>query len=132
MNFIRAIIAGCITWITGVTLYTISLYTPIMENMELQNNLVLILGIIPCAILGAHFYYRNLNETNGFKLGIIMFSVAIVLDAVITVPVFIIPEGGNYITFFGDFMFWLIGIEYVLVVGVFSRFSLKNKLQNQA
>jgi hypothetical protein len=46
-----------------------------------------------------------------------MFAVAIMLDATITVPVLIMPYGGNHISFFTDPGFWLTAVEYVSVVG---------------
>ena len=53
-----------------------------------------------------------------------MFSSAIVLDAIITVPVFIMPNGGNYLSFFGDPGFWLIGFEYVAVVAAYWKIKV--------
>jgi hypothetical protein len=90
-----------------------------MDDPDLQANLVLMVAIIPAACLGAHLYYRRGLKTNGFVLGFVMFSGAIFLDAVITVPVFIIPNGGNHLSFFGDPGFWFIGIEYMTVVGAY-------------
>ena len=58
-----------------------------------------------------------------------MFSSAIVLDALITVPVFIIPHGGNHLSFFGDPGFWLIGFEYVTVVAAYWKFKVTKEVQ---
>ena len=81
------------------------------------------MGIIACintrSLIGAHIYYRKGYKTNGFKLGFAMFGVAICLDALITVPFLVMPNGGNYTTFFTDFGFWLIAIEYVSVVAAY-------------
>ena len=89
----------------------------------MQANLVLAIAIIPAAMLGARFYYRRGLTTNGFVLGTSMFLIAMVLDALITVPVFIIPAGGDYITFFTDPGFWMIGLEYVLAVAAYWRMT---------
>ena len=112
----RLMISGVIVWMLGVTAFVTSYYVPVMSDPDLQANWVLSIALIPGAVLGAYNYYRKGNKANGFVLGSFMFLVAIFLDALITVPILIIPYGGNYITFFTDPGFWLIGVEYVTVV----------------
>ena len=48
-----------------------------------------------------------------------MFLVAMVLDALITVPFLIMPYGGTYFSFFSDPGFWLIAVEYISVVAAY-------------
>ena len=114
-----AIISAIIAWILGVTAYAGSWFIPIMEDPEFQANMVLAVALIPAAALGAHTYFRRGHSTNGFLLGSFMFLVTILLDACITVPVFILPSGGDYPGFFGDPGFWLIGLEYISVVSAY-------------
>lgn len=115
------LIAGSIAYLLGVSAFLGSFFVPFMSDPETQANLVLAIAIIPAAMLGARFYYRRGHETNGFVLGAAMFFIAMVLDALITVPVFIIPAGGDHISFFTDPGFWLIGVEYVLAVASYWR-----------
>ena len=128
MNFKRAMLSAAIVWTLGVSFYVGSFLIVLMENPELQANLVLTLAVIPIAIFGAYFYYRKGDKTNGFKLGVFIFLIAMALDALITVPLFIISEGGSHITFFTDPGFWLIAVEYVLAVGLYWRFRLSRHL----
>ncbi|WP_319480229.1 DUF5367 family protein [uncultured Draconibacterium sp.] len=116
INFKHVIISCLVVYVLGILAYVGSYFVPIMEDPDLQANIVLMAAIIPAAYIGAYLYYRRGNTTHGVVLGIVMFSSAIVLDAIITVPVFIIPNGGNHLSFFGDPGFWLIGFEYVAVV----------------
>ncbi len=116
-------IAGLIAYSLGVSAFVGSFFVPVMSDPEIQANLVLAIAIIPAAILGARFYYQRSPDTNGFVLGASMFSIAMVMDALITVPIFIIPAGGNHITFFTDPGFWFIGLEYVLAVAVYWRIT---------
>ena len=58
-----------------------------------------------------------------------MFLGAMILDAIITVPLFIIPNGGSHLSFFGDPGFWLIGLEYVSVVAVYWQFNIVRVIQ---
>lgn len=119
LNFKHAIISSVIVYVLGILAFVGSYFAPIMENPDLQANIVLMAAIIPAAYLGAYLYYSRGYTTHGFVLGAAMFSGAIVLDAIITVPVIIIPNGGNHLTFFGDPGFWLIGLEYVAVVATY-------------
>ena len=119
MNLKSVILSAIIVWTLGIIAYVASYFVPVMADPELQANWVLSIALIPAVLLGAHIYYRKGYKTNGFKLGAAMFMVTICLDAMITVPLFIMPYGGNYITFFTDVGFWLLAIEYVGIVAVY-------------
>jgi len=119
MNFKSVIISAIIVWIIGIIAFVASYFVPVMPDPDLQANWVLSLVLIPAALIGAHIYYRKGYQANGFKLGVAMFAVTFCLDALITVPLFIMPYGGNYITFFTDIKFWLIAVEYVSVVAAY-------------
>ena len=121
LNVRSALIASVIAYILGVFAFLGSFFIPVMSDPEAQANLVLSIAIIPAAMLGARFYYRNLQEPNGFILGVFMFFIAMILDALITVPVFVIPAGGDHISFFTDPGFWIIGLEYILAVVIYWR-----------
>lgn len=116
LSISKATISAIIVWTLGVTAYAGSYFIPIMEDPDLQANWVLSIALIPATVLGAHLYFRRGYRTNGLLLGSFMFLVTILLDACITVPVFIIPNGGDHLSFFGDPGFWLIGLEYIMVV----------------
>ena len=119
MNFKRVILSAIIVWAIGVSAFVSSYFVPVMEDLDQQANWVLSLVIIPAAFLGAHIYYRKGYLTNGFALGGAMFLVTMLLDAMITVPFFIMPYGGNHLTFFTDPGFWLLAVEYISVVAAY-------------
>lgn len=123
LNIKRAILSAIVAWTLGVATFVASYFVPVMIDADQQANLVLFVMIIPAATLGAWFYYQKEPKTNRFLLGTSMFLVTIVLDACITVPIFIIPFGGNHVTFFSDPSFWLIGVEYICVVAVYRSLS---------
>ena len=115
MNQLRAISIGIIIWIIGVSVYTLSSYISILDDAEQQANMLLFLSIIPLAWFGAKQYYKKEENTHGYWVGQTFFLTAIALDALITVPVFIIPNGGSYYQFFTDLGFWIIGLEFLAV-----------------
>ncbi|MGI9546420.1 MAG: DUF5367 family protein [Flavobacteriaceae bacterium] len=116
MDTIRVILAGILVWILGVCAFITSYTLPVLEDLELQSNIALAIAIIPAAWLGARVYYLKGNKTNGFLVGLFMVLVAVVLDALITVPFLIIPNGGGFSEFFTTASFWLIASEYYLIV----------------
>jgi hypothetical protein len=124
MNTKRAIFSGVITWILGVLAYSAPYFIPFIENSELYANVVFPTALIPAVVVGAYIYYRVGYKTNGFRLGGMMVIVAIVLDALITVPLFIIPQGGNHLSFFIDPGFWLIAAEFVIVTALYWRLKV--------
>ncbi len=115
--------ASLIAYILGVTAFLASFFVPVMSNPEVQANLVLAIAIIPAALIGARFYYRKGHKTKGYMVGGAMFLVTIILDAMITVPLFVIPAGGDHLSFFTDPGFWFIGLEYVLTVALYRRMT---------
>ena len=114
MKHVRAIGIGVVIWIIGVSLYALSFYIPILENPELQANIFLSIGVVPLVWFGSKLYYRKNNTTKGYWLGLVFFLIAAVLDALVTVPLFIEPYGGSYYSFFTAIGFWLIGMEFVI------------------
>ena len=119
IHFKSATISALIVYVIGVLSFIASYIFPVMPDADLQANWVLSIVLIPAAMLGAHIYYRKGHQTNGFVLGVVMFLIAIILDAIITVPYLIIPLGGSYTSFFGDPGFWLIAVEYISVVAAY-------------
>ena len=130
LNLKHVLFSSLIVYIIGITAYVGSYFVPILEDQELQANLVLMVAIVPSVLLGTYLYYRRGNITNGLLLSAVMFLGAIVLDAIITVPFFIMPYGGTYLSFFIDAAFWLIAFEYVAVVFVYSKFKLRQQVQD--
>jgi len=129
IDYKRAIIAAIIVWILGVTAFLISFSIPVMEDPEWQATLVLSIVLIPAALIGANYYYKKGLSTNGFLLGGFMFLLTILLDAGVTVPLFIIPAGGSHLAFFSDPGFWMIGVIYVSVIGIYGFWRTRKLLR---
>jgi hypothetical protein len=119
-----SIVCAILVWILGVSFYLLSFYVPILENPELQSNVALALGIIPSACLGTYLFYTK-SYIKPSALALTFLLVATILDALITVPVFIIPYGGSYSKFFGDPMFYTIAVEFYFFVLYFGTHLTK-------
>ncbi len=85
------------------------------------------LSLIPATALGAWFYYNKNYTAKGLVLGSLMFGFTILLDAFITVPLFVTPKGGSHIEFFTDPVFWIIGLEYVGLIVLYSQRYARKK-----
>ncbi|MGW9684001.1 DUF5367 family protein [Flagellimonas sp. 2504JD1-5] len=131
MKTLRAIGIGVLIWILGVSTYALSFYLPIMDDKEQQANAVLFAAVIPLVWTGARLYYKKGAKMNGRQLGQTLFLTSAILDALITVPFMIIPNGGSYHTFFTDLGFWLIGLEFMLVTTLYWYIKVSMKFNKQ-
>ncbi|WP_406683405.1 hypothetical protein N1F78_12050 [Seonamhaeicola sp. MEBiC1930] len=123
-----SIVCGMLVWILGVSFYLLSFYVHILENPILQSNVVLALGIIPSACLGTYLFYLK-SYIKPSALGLTFVIVATLLDLIITVPVFIISNGGSYTDFFGDPMFFTIIVEFYFIVFYFGNHLTNKKIK---
>ena len=130
MKTIRVIMVGAVVWLFAVTFYTLSYQFPFLENPDEQANIVLFTVVMPLVWLGCHIYYKKDRATHGFKIGQILLLTAAFLDAVITVPLFIIPNGGSYSSFFSDPGFWLIAFEMIATAVLYYYISIYPKTKS--
>lgn len=127
MKTIRVILIGVVIWILGVSSYTISFYIPIMKDAEMQANLVLFLSVIPLVWFGSALYYQAETKTPGYKVGQTFLLVSAALDALITVPLFMVPNGVDHLTFFTSFGFWLVAFEFICIAALYYYIKVYSK-----
>ena len=115
----RAILLGIAIWIIVILFYSISYVIPILEDLDTQANVVLFVVVMPLVWFACYFYYKKDNKTHGYKVGQTMLLTAVALDALITVPLFVIPNGGSHYSFFTSAGFWIIAFEFLLVASLY-------------
>lgn len=72
--------------------------------------------LVPIVVFCAWLYYKSGDKVNGFLLGLIMLIVGIILDVIITVPLF---NNMNYASYFSN-LYMLAGfLESVVIVGIY-------------
>ncbi|MEP1097437.1 MAG: DUF5367 family protein [Cyclobacteriaceae bacterium] len=125
MKTLKVFLIGSLIWLLGASIYSASYFIPILEDLELQANIILAIGLIPAAWFGAGLYFKKEHNYSGVKVGVTMVLTAIALDAIITVPYLIIPYGGSYMHFFTAPAFWLIAMEYFIIIVLYSRLKTK-------
>lgn len=119
MKTVKALGIGILIWILGVSAFSATYMLPISEDRHLQANIGLALVVPFLVWLGAWLYYKKVKSTHGSMLGSLMLLASATLDALITVPLLIIPNGGSYTSFFGSIDFWLIALEFVAVATLY-------------
>ena len=119
-----SIVCGMLIWILVVSFYLLSFSIPVLENSDLQSNIILALAIIPSASLGTYLFYKK-HFMQPSILALTFIAVSIVLDSLVSVPLFIIPDGGSYATFFGDPMFYILVVEFYFIVLYFGNYLMK-------
>ena len=115
----RAILIGILIWMIAILFYSISYYLPVLENPNIQANVVLFVVVMPLVWMGCSYYYKTENKTHGFIIGQVLLLTAVALDALITVPFFVIPNGGNHYSFFTSIDFWIIAFEFLVVANLY-------------
>ncbi|MFC4636065.1 DUF5367 family protein [Dokdonia ponticola] len=115
----RAILIGILIWMIAILFYSSSYYLPVLENPNTQANVVLFVVVMPLVWMGCSYYYKTENKTHGFIIGQVLLLTAVALDALITVPFFVIPNGGNHYSFFTSIDFWIIAFEFLVVASLY-------------
>ena len=119
MKTFRAIVIGTGIWGLGVGAFISSFFIPLLQDAQQQANMVLFLTVIPLVWLGAKLYYKSGAKTQGAWVGLSFFLVAALLDALITVPFLVVPNGGSYLEFFLDLGFWIIALLFIGIPTVY-------------
>lgn len=119
-KILYSITCAILVWILGVSCYYLSSLLTILENTNLQSNIALALAIVPCACLGTYLFYKR-RFIKPSLLALIFIGVSILLDVLVTVPLFIIPNGGSFSDFFGDALFYTLVVEFYFIVLYFGK-----------
>lgn len=125
MKFFRAIVIALIIWILGVSVFSLSFFVSILENAQLQANLILVFSVVPLVWFGSKLYFLTGTKVKGLWLGLAFFSIAALLDAFITVPFLVVPNGGSYLEFYTYPGFWCIGLIFILLPSLYWHLYVK-------
>lgn len=123
MNLKRAILFGALLWVLIFVWWSILMFVPgLTETIQYIIHFVLL--IIAASYIASR-YYKKKDKVNGFLLGLVFLVTGIILDAVITVPLFTIPQGTGYLDFFFNPLMLVGYVISVLTVGIYDK--VKNK-----
>jgi len=114
MRFGKAIWLGILLWIFIFIEISIT-----MIGLGLSDFAVWAIHyvlLIPVVILIARNYYGSKDRVNGFVLGLVIVVVGIILDAIVTVPLF---GSGDYGTYYSQGTLWVGIFEAIVICGVY-------------
>jgi hypothetical protein len=129
MKIVRAIVSGIIIWVSIFIVFTIMSFIPVIKDSEIQQNMLLWVVLIPIVLFGVSFYYKKEMYTNGLLLGLVVVTVSLILDALITVPLVIIPHGGSYNSFFASPLLLVTVVEILLISFLFWKTKISKIIQ---
>jgi hypothetical protein len=123
MKAIRAIIAGLIVWALIFVEWTVLIFVPGLRSLGNWQFIIHYAMLVPITIAGISFYYgKNEKKIHGLYLGAVMLATGLILDALITLPFFVVPQGGSFVGYYMNPLM-LIGYLVFLVVA----FAYKKK-----
>jgi hypothetical protein len=123
MKVLKLIETGALLWI--VIFVEISITMIGLKFSNLVSYIIHYIVLIPIALLCATFYYKSKDKINGFLLGFFVVLIGVILDCLITVPLFVMPAGGNYMTYFSQ-LYLIIGlIEGIVLFGIYDLMRKK-------
>lgn len=125
MNKLRAVLSGIISWALIFASFAIMSFVPGLKDSETYQHIVLCIVLIPIVIVGARYYYKKGDKTNGLITGLVMVLSGLIMDALVVVPLVVIPQGGSYTEFFSRPFEWIVVMAYVLIVYVYYRMKIK-------
>lgn len=119
MNLSRAFLTGTMVWVAIFSVFTILSFIPSLHDAETLQTIIVYLFLIPILYYGLTFYYKKGKTNNGFQLGLIIIVTCLILDALITLPLVIIPHGGDYMSFFTSPLLLIMGLEILAITFLF-------------
>lgn len=125
LNIKRAALVGALMWLLVFFAFAIVDIIPVFHGSPNTQAMFVALLIMPMAAFAASIYYKNGNCGNGLLLGSIMAITALMLDALITVPLIELPKGNTYGSFFTYPFLWVLVALNIVTIYVYWR--IRNK-----
>ena len=117
MFYDRAVLAGVVAWALVFAVWSIMMFVPGLQDVVFLQwviHYILLFFIVQTSV--SLYQKGKKGKVDGWSLGLVMLLTGIVLDAIITMPLFVAPQGMAYADFFLN-PFMLLGyIVFVVLV----------------
>lgn len=100
MKYLRAVLLGAMVWALIFVEWSIMVFTPGLKDIGNWQWAIHFVVLAAFVIFAAWIYNKGKEKLHGLSFGVIMLITSIVLDAVISIPLFILPQGTSYAEFF--------------------------------
>jgi hypothetical protein len=126
---LRAVLSGSMVWAFVFSIFAVFSFIPGIKDSQMQQGLIVGAFMLPFAYLGASFHYKKGDKTHGLTIGFIMVAIALVLDALITVPFVEIPyHGSSYVKFYTNPLLWIIVVENMAIIYLYWKLKIKSPI----
>ena len=121
MNIKRSILFGVLLWAIIFVVLSLLMFTPFLAGKVLLWHIVFWVLLVPIVLGLCKWYFKENPPTmkKGVLLGVAALVIGIVLDMALTMPLFILPQGGSYVAFYSDRMLYF-GMAEVLILTTFA------------
>jgi peptidoglycan/LPS O-acetylase OafA/YrhL len=129
MNLKRAIIGGVLFWILIFFEVSLLMFGFNLDQTQFYYHIHYIFLIVFTAFLTKWYFRRKSKKgiKQGLLFGLIMLITATILDLIITIPFFIIPDGGTYTSFLFDQMLLIGELIVIITAGIVGGIKKKKK-----
>ncbi len=117
MKWVRGLLIAALIWFA--IFIEISVTMVALKLSPLATYITHYILLIPIVFFCAGLYYRTKDKTRGFFVGLYFLVIGIILDMIITVPLFIMPQGGNYMSYFSEIYLLAGFVESVALVAIY-------------
>ena len=127
MKSTRLILSGVLLWLFVFSIFAALSFVPVIQNSEALQGVIIGLCLIPFSFFITTFYFKKDNKTNGMPIAIILVCIALVMDVLITVPLFEIPYNGRgYVAFFTNPLLWILVVENIIIIYLTWRLRVRS------
>ncbi len=116
INKLKPIRFGVILWILIVILVSIQAFIFPIQDAGIWSPVPLIvhfISVILAVLIMSFWYYKSNEKPNGFLLGFIWLVIDLILESAITIPLFVLPSGQTYLSYFFR---WDLLVDFAIIV----------------
>lgn len=130
-NCISATLWAAILWSLIFVEISIVMFTPSLFGLYFQQKLIH-LSLLPfMTLICVYMFFRSIKEKSsmvyGFYIGLYFLAVGTILDLLITIPLFLIPQGLGLADFYNQWNIWLGFVEVLYVCSLAGWFMDKKR-----
>ncbi len=113
---LKPIFLGIILWILIFILVSIQAFIFPIEDAGIWSPVPLTIhfcSVILATLIMSFWYYKSSEKPNGFILGVIWVVIDLILESVITIPMFVLPSGQSHLSYFSR---WDLLVDLAIIV----------------
>ncbi|MBU0596971.1 hypothetical protein KJ641_00680 [Patescibacteria group bacterium] len=129
MNIKRSLGFSVLLWVFIFVIWSIIIFVPGLKDKMMYQYIVYWVLMIPLVIVLTKWYYKqeSISIKKALKLGVFALIVGAILDMIITIPLYIVPQiAGTYMEglqhFYSQWEMW-VGFAWLLILMAYSAWE---------